>query len=209
MSLWIKICGIRRVDDALAAADAGADAIGLNFWRNGKRFVDPGAARAIADAVRGRVQIVGVFVDASAGEIEAVDAAVGLDLFQLHGDEPPELPARWPGRAYKAVRVRRAEDLERLARYGGPFYLVDAWAANAPGGTGRRVDARWAREARRYGRIVLAGGLTPDNVAEAVRQIEPWGVDVASGVERAPGVKDAARISAFVKAARGAATAGG
>lgn len=203
MSVLVKICGVRRVEDAVAAADAGAGAVGLNFWRVGPRYLEPAAARAVADAVRGRLLVVGVFVDAPYEEIVDVDARVGLDRLQLHGGEPPELVARFAGKAYKALRVSCEADLAVLSAYGGPCYLLDTHVPGQVGGTGRSFDWALAAKAKRYGRIVLAGGLTSENVAEAVRAAQPYGVDVASGVETAPGVKDPAKIAAFVAAVRG------
>jgi phosphoribosylanthranilate isomerase len=200
--LWVKICGVRREEDALAAAEAGADAIGINFARESPRYLAPGAARQVAEAVRGRLSVVGVFVNATSEEIRRVDAQVGLDRIQLHGEEPPSLLAEFAPRAYKAFRIARREDLSALAVYGGPFYLLDAHTPLARGGTGVVGDWSLAREAARFGKIVVAGGLTPETVAAAIRAAEPFGVDVASGVESAPGVKDARRIAAFVAAAR-------
>jgi phosphoribosylanthranilate isomerase len=204
MSLWVKICGVRRPEDAVAAARAGASAIGLNFAAESPRRVSRGEARAIADEVRGRVEVVGVFVNAPYEEIVRLDEAVGLDRIQLHGEETPEMVARFGGKAYKAVRVGAPRDVADLGRWGGPWVLLDAFAPNARGGTGASFDWALARGAGRGARVVLAGGLTPENVAEAVRAAGPAGVDTASGVERAPGVKDPERIAAFVRAARGA-----
>jgi phosphoribosylanthranilate isomerase len=198
----VKVCGICRIEDAVAAAAAGADAIGINFFAGSPRCVPRPAARAIAEAVRGRVVVVGVFVDAGFDEIAAVRAEVGLDRVQLHGDEPPELLRRLGGVAYKAVRLRSREDLARLASYPGPEVLIDAFVAGVHGGTGARIETSLAREAARAGRVWLAGGLTPENVALAVREVRPYGVDVSSGVERSPGVKDAEKIAAFVRSAR-------
>lgn len=204
MSLWVKICGVRREEDARAAVAAGASAIGLNFFPGSRRFISRERARAVADAVRGQVTLVGVFVDASPEEIEAADSEVGLDLYQLHGGEPPETVARWPGKAYKALRIATRADLAQLTRYPGPRYLLDTKVVGTFGGTGQTFDWTLAAGAGDHGEIVLAGGLTPDNVAEAVRIARPFGVDTAGGVESAPGVKDAGLLAAFVRAARGA-----
>lgn len=194
----VKICGITTVDDALCAADAGADWIGLNFWPRSPRCVTHDAARAIGGAVGARVRKVGVFVNASRDAIDATVAAAGLDLVQLHGDEPPELVRAFGDRAIKAVRLRGATP---IARYAPALLLLDG---DAPGFGGGGVPLDWlmAADLAARHRLILAGGLTPDNVAEAIRTVRPVGVDVASGVESSPGVKDAARVRAFVAAAR-------
>lgn len=204
--LFVKICGITSVADALAALACGVDAIGLNFHAGSPRYVALPQAAAIARAIGTRALKVGLFVNASADEINEVDDTIGLDLIQLHGDESPAFCAPWPTRVVKACRVQTAEDVDGLARYAHlRMLLIDAAVAGAYGGTGVRADWRLARAAKRYGvPILLAGGLTPENVADAVRVVMPFGVDVASGVESAPGRKDAAKMRAFVAAARGA-----
>ena len=204
MSLWIKICGITNDSDARAAAEAGADAIGLNFARESPRCVAVEDAAEIADAVRGRATVVGVFVNALVDQILSVDKHVRFDRIQLHGDEGPEVLRRLGERAYKAFRVTHDADVRELSLYPGPWHLLDARVAGAYGGTGRTFDWTLARAAAVYGSIIVAGGLGPDNVAEAVRVARPFGVDTASGVEVRPGVKDAAKMEAFVHAARAA-----
>lgn len=200
----VKVCGVTRVDDALASVDAGADAIGLNFWEPSPRHVAPRAARAIADAVRGRTLIVGVFVDATLDEIRRVRDEVGLECVQLHGDEPPELLAQLLPHAYKALRAGDASVIDRVRAYPGEHVLLDASVPGMPGGTGRTFDWALARGVARERKLTLAGGLLPENVAAAVALVQPYCVDVASGVEVSPGRKDLARMRAFVAAARGA-----
>jgi phosphoribosylanthranilate isomerase len=197
----IKICGITTAADADACAALGADMIGLNFVPSSPRRVDVAAARAIADAVRGRVEIVGVVADLPERALLDLRAAAGLDRLQLHGDEPPDLVRRLGGLAFKAVRVGSAADVEAAGAYEG-LLLVDAKVPGALGGTGRAVDPGLVAPLCRARQVLLAGGLGPGNVAAAVRALHPWGVDVASGVERAPGVKDPAKVAAFVQAAR-------
>jgi phosphoribosylanthranilate isomerase len=206
MRLLVKICGITSEADARAALASGADALGLNFYAGSPRYVALPQAAAIAKAIGTRALKVGLFVNASADEINAVDDTIGLDLIQLHGDESPEFCAPWPSRVIKACRVHTAADVDCLARYAGVrMLLIDAAVTGAYGGTGVRADWHLARAAKRHGvPVLLAGGLTPENVAEAVRVVAPFGVDVASGVEFAPGRKDAAKMRAFVAAARGA-----
>jgi phosphoribosylanthranilate isomerase len=199
----IKICGIKTVSDALAAMDAGADLLGFNFYPKSPRYIDVGRCRDIMSVMRkyGHITYVGVFVNASAAEVRATMETCGLSLAQLHGDETPDMLAALKGKAFKAFRgVPRHPD--NFARDSAPALLVDASVKGAYGGTGVTADWESAAElAKRYP-ILLAGGLTPENVAGAVRQVKPWGVDVASGVESAPGEKDEAKLSAFVKAVR-------
>ena len=212
----VKICGITRVEHGLAAARAGADAIGLVFWRGTPRFVDLRAARAIAQALPPFVTVVGLFVDPAPDEVRAALAAVPLDLLQFHGAEPPEL-CRAFGRPYlKAIPVSNGADegalLEYADRYGDAAGLLfDAPPEGGmPGGTGRTFD--WSRLPRLLPRpLVLSGGLTPANVRAAVLRLSPWAVDVSSGVEATgadgkpeKGVKDPAKIAAFIEEVRDA-----
>jgi phosphoribosylanthranilate isomerase len=201
----IKICGIRTTNDALAVLDAGADLLGFNFYPKSPRSIDVGVCRDIMSVMRkyGQITYVGVFVNAPAAEICATMDTCGLNLAQLHGDEPSEMIRSLNGRAFKAFRGIPA-NLNGFARDTAPALLVDASVKGAYGGTGVTADWSGAAElAKRYP-ILLAGGLTPENVAEAVQQVSPWGVDVASGVESVPGVKDALKMKAFVKAVRSA-----
>lgn len=200
----VKVCGITSVQDARMCADLGASAIGLNFVAESPRRVDVARAREIADAVRGRVLVVGVVADETTERLRRLVADAGLECLQLHGDEPPEALEPHLPHAYKAVRIAGPEDVAAARRYGGRYLLVDAKVAGIKGGSGRTFDWALARELATERRLTLAGGLGPDNVAEAVRAVRPFCVDVASGVESAPGVKDRAKVEAFVRAARGA-----
>lgn len=204
--LFVKVCGVTSAGDARMAAEAGADAIGLVFWPKSPRAVGIAAARRIAAAVAAPVVRVGVFVDAAAAEIVRIVEAVGLDLVQLHGDERPELLEQLPRRAWKALRVGAgltAGDVAPWARAAG--LLLDARVPGTPGGTGRSFDWTMTAAVReRIGFLVLAGGLDASNVGRAVAVARPDGVDVSSGVESAPGRKDAAKVRAFVEAARSA-----
>lgn len=205
----VKICGITSVADALTCVEAGADALGLNFWSGSVRRVAESEAQAIAAAVRSRALLVGVFVDAPEPEIVRLRDSLGLGCVQLHGDEPPALLTRLLPHAYKALRVRGADIQDELARYPGEYVLLDAYVKGMPGGTGATFDWSLARDVARSRKLTLAGGLTPDNVADAVRAVRPFCVDVASGVESAPGVKDRALVQAFVERAKQALSSSG
>jgi len=197
----VKICGITRLEDALEAARLGADALGFNFWPGSKRYVAPADARAIVRRLPPFVTAVGVFVDAPREEILRAVAASGVQVAQLHGDEPPELCASLPLPVVKALRIANAHALAALAAYEVSGFLLDAPSAGY-GGSGKTFDWSLATEAAAVVPVMLAGGLTPENVAEAIRAVRPWGVDVASGVERAPGVKDLAKLRHFIEAAK-------
>ncbi len=208
----VKICGVTTLDDAAMIARAGADLIGLNFWSRSKRVISLDRARDVATkarATRPEIGVVGLFVDASPDEIAAVVAAVGLDIIQLHGDETEAdciaVIARVGLPVWKAVPVSGPGDVADLGRWPVSAVLLDAPSAGR-GGSGKTIDWGIAAGAALGGRVVLAGGLDPDNVAVAVRTVRPWAVDVASGVELEPGLKDHARVAAFVAAAHGALT---
>lgn len=206
MKTFVKICGVTTLDDALACVDAGADAIGFNFWPRSRRHVAVAAAAAIAKRLPPTVRTVGVFVDPTADEVDRAFASGAIDLAQLHGDEPPAFCARFAGRYIKAVRLRDEASLLRLGEYDCDLLLVDA---DTPGygGSGQRANVGLAHQAAAARRVLLAGGLTPDNVAAAVAAVRPYGVDVAGGVEREPGVKDWIKVAAFVAAAKRAGEA--
>ncbi|MEA3345401.1 MAG: tryptophan synthase subunit beta [Chloroflexota bacterium] len=201
----VKICGITNLEDALAAEKAGADLLGFVFYPPSPRYVPPERVREIVGALRrseSAVRTVGVFVDEELSRVREAIRKCDLDYAQLHGDEPPPYVAALGERAIKALRVRSAADVERLADYQAAAYLLDAYHPEKPGGTGRAWDWGLAAAAKRFGPIILAGGLTPDNVAQAVHQVRPWGVDVSSGVESEPGRKDQDKMRRFVAAAK-------
>lgn len=199
----IKICGIKTVDDALAAMDAGADMLGFNFYPKSPRYIGVGQCRDVMSVMRkyGQITYVGVFVNASVAEIRATMETAALTLAQLHGDETSEMMRSLDGRAFKAFRGV-PDRLNGFAREEAPALLVDASVKGAYGGTGMTADWKSTAELAKHLPLLLAGGLTPENVAHAVRQVRPWGVDVASGVESSPGVKDAAKMKAFVQAVK-------
>jgi phosphoribosylanthranilate isomerase len=205
MPTAVKICGITRPEDGVAAAHAGAHAIGLVFYRGSPRHVSLDQARAVIEALPPFVTVVGLFVDPQPDEVAQALAHVPIQLLQFHGDEDPGFCARFSTPYLKAVRMAPGVDLLQYARLhrAAKGLLVDAFVAGEHGGTGRAFD--WG--AIPHGLplpLVLAGGLTPENVGEAIRQVRPWAVDVSSGVEREKGIKDAARIAAFIRGVRDA-----
>ncbi len=203
MTVLVKICGITRVEDAEAAVAAGADLIGLNFWPRSRRHVTIEAAVAIAAAIPGDVKKVGVFVNAPMPTVHETAMRVGLDLVQLHGDEDAAY-ARSLARPYiRAVRVATEADLRAIEDFDTELILLDT-PSPSYGGSGRTFDWALARAALRYGRkLLLAGGLDANNVASAVRDVRPYAVDVAGGVEAQPGIKDRDKLRRFIDAAKG------
>jgi len=202
----VKICGFRDPANAADVVRAGADWLGINFWPRSKRFVDVELGAQIATAARaaGAVTLVGVFVNQDPDHVAAVIERVGLDLVQLHGEESPGECARFGRKLVKAFSVRSAADAARFADYDCDYVLADAPSEHY-GGTGELGDWTLARTVRESGRnLLLAGGLDPDNVADAIASVAPFGVDVASGVEASPGIKDLAKVERFVGAAKAA-----
>lgn len=198
----IKICGITRVEDALLSVRLGADALGFNFWPDSKRYVSPATAAAIVAQLPPFVTVVGVFVNQSEGDIRAIAAETGVQVLQLHGDEPPELCSRLPLLVIKAIAVDEVKALSRLLSYEVSAFLLDT-PSRGFGGSGLPFDWSLAEGVSEVAPVILAGGLTPENVAEAIRAVRPYAVDVASGVESSPGVKDPAKLARFIAAARG------
>jgi len=200
----VKICGIINLEDALLAADLGADALGFIFYPPSPRAVAPDAARAIIAQLPPLVTTVGVFVDEDAARVKELAAAVGLDWLQLHGKEAPEYCQGLGRRVIKAFRIQDEKSLAGLAAYRGAAqaFLLDTYKKGQVGGTGEVFNWDLARQARKYGPIILAGGLTPENVAQAIAAAQPQAVDVASGVEAAPGKKDHVKLRAFVARVR-------
>lgn len=204
MPLRWKVCGTTNSDDALAAVEAGADAIGFVFYSPSPRAVEPSAAAAIARRLPSEIWRIGVFVDATVSEMSAVVDAVGLDFLQLSGDESPSLCSDLTRHAFKALRLRPGtgaeEALELAERYSDCTLLVDAVSGGLYGGSGRVADWNAAAALAQRHRLMLAGGLTAHSVREAVETVRPWAVDVASGVESRPGIKDHEKLRAFARA---------
>jgi len=203
----VKVCGITNLEDALVAATAGADALGFNFWPRSPRFVEPRRAAAIIARLPPFVTSVGVFVNEKRSRVESLAGHVGLAAVQLHGDESPDDAKALAAASLlvlKAFRVGPGFQPQELRRYRGvAAFLLDAEVKGQRGGTGRTFDWKQARVAGRYGRIMLAGGLTVENVAAAIRQAQPYGVDVCTGVEKTPGQKHHERLRAFIQRAKG------
>ena len=207
----VKICGITNIDDAQAAFEAGADLLGFNFYARSPRYVTPEAVRTIVMHLRSAGScplLVGVFVNSPLEEVRSILATAQLDLAQLHGDEPRHMVEQLIGRGFKALRptseTEARIDAEWFAPYGpnAPALLIDAYHKDQYGGTGRTADWSIATKLAQHYPILLAGGLAPENVEEAIRQVRPWGVDVASGVELSPGRKDAGKMRLFVERCR-------
>lgn len=200
-----KICGITRIEDALVAVEAGADAIGFVFYAKSPRAVDVRQARAIIEQLPPFVTTVGLFVNASRCELNEILEVVPLDLLQFHGDETPADCEGYHRPWIKALRVRPGDDLEAACQQysGARGILLDTYVAGVPGGTGEAFD--WSLVPARLSKpIILAGGLSADNVGQAIAQVNPYAVDVSGGVEQAKGIKDASKIEAFMRAVRAA-----
>ena len=207
MSVTVKICGITSQADAKAAAAAEADAIGLMFYKESPRHVTIEQAKEICEVLPAHIMRVGVFVNTDEALINRALSECLLNILQFHGDETPEDCAQYPVMTLKAFRVQGPETLEQMKDYSTAGFLLDAYTKEARGGTGEKFNWDLAVQAQQLRKpVFLAGGLTPDNVAEAVRKVEPFGVDVSSGVESEPGKKDSEKMVAFVKAAKSALT---
>jgi phosphoribosylanthranilate isomerase len=201
----IKICGITNLEDALLAVDLGADALGFIFYPKSPRYVAPDVARKIIDQLPPFVMSVGVFVDEEAAVVQDWAAQAGLDWIQVHGQESPDYCRSLGRRVIKGFRIKDESFLRDLEPFQGAVqaFLLDTYKKGQVGGTGETFDWRLAREAKRYGQIILAGGLTPDNVAQAIKVAQSQAVDTASGTEAAPGKKDPEKLRAFFSAVIG------
>lgn len=211
--MYVKVCGITHIDDALAALDAGADLLGFNCIPSSRRHLAGEEVARIVERVRAAapsVECVAVVADLTTERARALLVELGVHALQLHGDESPTALAALGPRAFKAVRIGDAADAERAAGYGGDRLLVDAKVPGQLGGTGRCIDWVLVAPLARARRMILAGGLTPENVERAIEAVQPWGVDVASGVERDTDArrKDPDKLRRFVAAARAAAVGG-
>jgi phosphoribosylanthranilate isomerase len=205
----IKLCGITSLGDAQLCVDAGAWAVGCILWPSSPRACDPAEAGRIAAALRRRAHVCGVFVNPTLDEVAGLVDGLGLTMVQLHGDEGPafcaEVARRTGAKVIKAARVASKADVQALAAFHTDFHMLDAHRPGMRGGTGETFDWDLVRGRRSRIPLVLSGGLRPDNVAEAIAAVGPYAVDVASGVESAPGIKDRAKLEAFAAAVRGTA----
>lgn len=198
----VKICGITNVEDALAATNAGVDALGFIFYPKSKRYVQPETVRTIVQALPPFVTTVGVMVNVPRDEAERTLDETGLQILQIHGDETPAQCQGYSRPVIRALRVGEtftAADIEPYAEAGVESFLLDTDKDGFYGGTGKRFDWKFAVLAREYGRVILSGGLTPDNVEEAIQTVSPYAVDTGSGVEASPGTKDHNKIKAFIE----------
>ena len=202
LQMKVKICGITSLEDALMAVEAGADALGFVFFDKSPRHMEPERAARIIAGLPPFVQVVGLFVNAELDFVNATADSCGLDIVQLHGDESPAYCQLVRRRVMKAFRVRGMESLVPMKDYSVAAFLLDAYSPNAYGGTGACFDWDCAVAAKAGGRIILAGGLDPDNVASAVSKVAPYGVDVSSGVELSPGRKDPEKVRRFIQEAK-------
>jgi phosphoribosylanthranilate isomerase len=202
MPTRVKICGVTRLEDGLLAVELGAAALGFNFYRPSPRYIVPGAAAEIVRQLPPFLTAVGVFADETDDmHVAAVACEASVSAVQLHGPRfPQSFRALESFRLIRAVAVREGFKLEELSGVEASAFLLDTFDPALPGGTGKTFDWGLAREAKRYGPIILAGGLTPENVGQAIREVRPFAVDVASGVESAPGIKDPAKLRAFFEA---------
>jgi len=197
----VKVCGITNLDDARAAVDAGAAALGFNFYAQSPRYVTPEVAAGIAAHLPPAICLVGVFVNEPREQVATIARTVGLSALQFHGDESPEFCRAWRQKVVKAIRVRDGHAAAAAQRYAVDFILADAYVEGQRGGTGRRIVPILLEGFERR-RLILAGGLTPQNVAAIVQTVRPYAVDVASGVERAPGKKDVNLMRRFIARAQ-------
>ena len=200
----VKICGITRLDDALAAAEEGASAVGFIFARPSPRYIGPEEAGEIVSRLPPFVTPVGVFVNGTRVEVMSAIARSGIRCLQFHGEETPEETAGYPVPVIKAFRVGDGFDLSLLATYNVPAFLLDASVPGMRGGTGKTFDWAIARDASQYGRVMLGGGITPGNALRAVRTTRPYALDVSSGVEISPGIKDRTKIRELLENCRNA-----
>jgi phosphoribosylanthranilate isomerase len=202
----VKVCGVTSVADALMVVDAGVNLLGLNFVASSPRVISVAVARAIVEAVGSQVEVVGVVANWSSAELNELRQTIGLHAWQLHGDEPPEAFVLLSEVDYKAVRIAHAADVELARAYPGRRILVDAKVQGVLGGSGHSFDWRLVQELAQERQLLLAGGITPDNVVSAIESVRPWAIDTASGVEFAPGQKDPLKVRALVARAQGGAS---
>ena len=199
LQIKVKICGMTQLKDALFAVEQGVDAVGFIFYKKSPRAVTMKTVREIITKLPPLVDTVGVFVNESAERLNKIADYCGLDLVQLHGEESPAFCRKIHRRVIKAFRVKDIQSIKQLEKFPVSGFLLDTFSDDLHGGTGKSFDWNLALPAKKMGPVVLAGGLTPRNILQAVRQVRPYGVDVCSGVEKSPGIKDLEKVRAFLK----------
>ncbi|MFQ5449042.1 MAG: phosphoribosylanthranilate isomerase [Nitrospinaceae bacterium] len=199
----VKICGMTNAQDLRMAVEEGADAVGFIFYRKSPRFVAIRTVKEMMSLLPPFVEAVGVFVDESADRVNRIAESCKLDIVQLHGNESPGYCKKIRRRVVKAVRVRDEKSFALLSAYQVSGFLLDTYSEGNQGGTGRTFDWNLVHRGKKYGPVILAGGLNSDNVSLAVSRVKPYGVDVCSGVEKSPGIKDPEKVRAFIQAAKG------
>jgi len=199
LQIKVKICGMTQLKDALFAVEQGVDAVGFIFYKKSPRAVTMKTVREIITKLPPLVDTVGVFVNESAERLNKIADYCGLDLVQLHGEESPALCRKIHRRVIKAFRVKDLQSIKQLEKFPVSGFLLDTFSDDLHGGTGKTFDWNLALPAKKMGPVILAGGLTPRNILQAVRQVRPYGVDVCSGVEKSPGIKDLEKVRAFLK----------
>ena len=195
----VKVCGMTSLKDALVAVEGGADAVGFIFYKKSPRSVTMKTVREIVLELPPFVDTVGVFVDETAEQINKIADYCNLDIIQLHGDESPTFCKKIRRKVIKAFRIKDMQSVKKISNFQVSGFLLDTFSENLHGGTGKVFDWNLALPAKKFGPVIMAGGLTPNNVQQAVRQIRPYGVDVCSGVESEPGIKDHKKVRAFLK----------
>jgi len=198
----VKICGMTRLEDVLLAVEGGADAVGFIFYKKSPRCVSAKTVKSIIAALPPFIETVGVFVNESVDRINRIADSCKLSAVQLHGNESPAFCKKIRRKVIKAVRVKSRDSFEGLASYKVSAFLLDAFSNGQQGGTGETFDWRLVSEGKKYGPVILAGGLDPSNVAHAIQKVKPYGVDVCSGVEKSPGIKDPSMLKEFIKAVK-------
>jgi phosphoribosylanthranilate isomerase len=202
--LFVKICGITRLEDALDAADSGTDAIGFNFYPPSKRYLSVERAARIVQHLPSKLLKVGVFVNPERSEVLRAIERLNLGAIQFSGNESPPEVTGYPVPVFKAIRIENSASLQRLTMFKTDIFLLDTYRDGEFGGTGKTFDWKIGFQARSFGKIIIAGGLSPENVVDAVAAAKPYGVDVSSGVETSPGKKDRKKMESFIRRARAA-----